>query len=144
MEELMKMQRVGMAVLGLALGMSAGLARAQSGGVSARIPFKFSVAGRTFAAGDYRMDVGSQQVTVVSLGDGRTVAMALANKVSGKDAGKTGRVVFRCYREHCFLAEVWSPRADEGRQVVATRMERDAAKEGEETYFAVLGSEGKR
>ena len=134
----MKKQWVGIAILGLALGMSA-RASAQAGGVTARVPFKFSVAGRTFAAGDYRIDIGSQHVTVVSLSDGRAVAIALANKASGKDAGKTGRVVFHCYREHCFLAEVWSPKADDGRQLVATRSEKDAAREGEETYFAVLG-----
>jgi hypothetical protein len=139
MEESMKKQGVGIAILGLALVMSA-TARAQTGGVSARIPFKFSVAGRAFAAGTYRMDVTSQQVTVVSLSDGRPVAMVLANKVSGKAAGKTGRVIFRCYREHCFLREVWAPGDENGRQVMATREERDAAREGAETYFAVLGT----
>jgi hypothetical protein len=143
MEEFMK-QGVGMLVLALVLGMSAGRAQAQAGGVTVRIPFKFSVAGRTFAAGDYRVDVGSQQVTVVALADERTVALALANKVSGKDAGKTGRVVFRCYREHCFLVEVWSPREENGRQVMATRLEKDAAREGEGTYFAVLGGTGEK
>ena len=137
----MKTQWVRMAVLLVAMASLGATGHAQTGGVAARIPFKFSAAGRTFAAGDYRVDVGSQQVTIVSLSDGRTVAMVLANKVSGKDAGKTGRVVFRCYREHCFLGEVWSPRADEGRQVMATGAEREAAREGEGRYFAVMGRE---
>jgi len=127
-----------MVVLAMGLGMAA-MGHGQVGGVSARIPFKFSVADKTFAAGEYRMEVGSQRVRVVSLSDGRTVAMALANKVSGRDAGKTGRIVFHCYRERCFLSEVWSPREDNGRQVRVTRLERDATKEGEERYFAVLG-----
>jgi len=137
----MRKQGVRMAVLLVAMGSMCAVGHAQTGGVSAKIPFKFSVAGKTFAPGDYRLDVGSQQVTVVSLSDGRTLARALANKVSGKDAGKTGRIVFRCYREHCFLGEVWSPRADEGRQVMATGAEREAAREGEERYFAVMGRE---
>ena len=78
----MKMQGMRMAVLGLALGMLAAPANAQVGGVTARIPFKFSVAGRTFAAGDYRMDVSSQHVTVISLSDGRTVVMAVQSRSS--------------------------------------------------------------
>ena len=135
----MTKQRMGIAVLGLMLGMSAVPADAQARGVTARIPFRFSVAGRTFAAGDYRMDMGSQQITVVSLSDSKTLAMVLANKVSGKDAGKSGRIMFRCYREHCFLREVWSPKADEGRQVLVTSAEREAAREEEGTYFAVIG-----
>jgi hypothetical protein len=142
MEEGMRMR--GMAILGLAIAMMWATAYAQTGGVTARIPFKFSVAGRTFSAGDYRMEVGSQQVTIVSLSEGRTVAMGLANKVSGKDAGKTGRIVFRCYRERCFLAEVWSPREDDGRRVLASSAEREAARKGEETFFAVLGKAGER
>ena len=137
----MKRQGVRMAVLLVMIGGLCGVGHAQVGGVLVTIPFKFSVAGKTFAAGDYRVDAGSQQVTVVSLSDGRTVAMVLANKVSGKDAGKTGRIVFRCYREQCFLGEVWSPRADEGRRVMATGAEREAAREGEERYFAVMGRE---
>ena len=137
----MKRQGVRMAVLLVTMGSLCAVGHAQAGGVSAKIPFKFSVAGKTFAAGDYRMDVSSQQVTVVSLSDGETVAMALANKVSGKGAGRTGRIVFRCYRERCFLGEVWSPSADEGRQVMATGAEREAARQGEERYFAVMGRE---
>jgi len=137
----MKKQWVRVAGLLFSMGDLCAVGYAQTGGVTAKVPFKFSVAGRTFGAGDYRIDVGSQQVTVVSLRDGRTVAMVLANKVTGKDPGKTGRIVFRCYRENCFLGEVWSPRADEGRKVMTTGAEREAARVGEERYFAVMGAE---
>jgi hypothetical protein len=140
------MKKLGqVAILGLLMGVSAGMAHSQVvAGVSARIPFKFSVSGKTFEAGDYRMTVGSQQVSVVSLSDGRTLAIALANQVSAnqvseKDAGKFGRIVFRCYREQCFLAQVWSPTADRGRQLMVTGDEKKAAQKEEGTYFAVLG-----
>jgi hypothetical protein len=140
MENFMKKQTLVVAALCLLIGLSAGPACAQAGGVRAKVPFGFSAAGKTFAAGEYTMVAGPHQVSVVSATDGRTVALALANKVSGGAAGKNGRIIFHCYRERCFLAEVWSPTEENGRQVLRSRAESELAKEQEGTYFAVLGT----
>jgi len=123
----------------LLLGLTAGMASAQTGGVRTKVPFDFNVAGKRFAAGEYMMIPGSQKVTIVSLGEGKTVALALANAVSGKTAGSTGRVVFRCYRQRCFLQEVWSPTQNNGLQVLTSPAEREQARFVEGVYFAVLG-----
>jgi hypothetical protein len=82
---------------------------------------------------------GSQKVTIISLAEGKTVALALANAVSGKTAGRTGRVVFRCYRQRCFLQEVWSPTQVNGLQILTSPAEREQARFVEGVYFAVLG-----
>src|SRR5579864_582112 len=123
----------------LLLGLTAGMASAQTGGVRAKVPFDFNVAGKRFAAGEYMMVPGSQRVTIVSLAEGKTVALALANAVSGKTAGRTGRVIFRCYRQRCFLQEVWSPTQDNGLQILTSPAEREQARFVEGVYFAVLG-----
>jgi hypothetical protein len=123
----------------LLLGLMVGMASAQTGGVRAKVPFDFSVAGKRFAAGEYMMVPGSQRIMIVSLAEGKTVALALANAVSGKTAGRTGRVVFRCYRQRCFLQEVWSPTQDNGLQVLTSPAEREQARVVEGVYFAVLG-----
>lgn len=136
----MRMQTLVVAAVSLSIALSAGPAQGQAGGVQAKVPFRFSVAGKSFAAGEYTMIVGAHQLSVVSAADGRTVAMALVNKVSGHRAGATGRIIFRCYRERCFLAEVWSPAEENGRQVVTSRAEVESAKEGEGVYFAVLAT----
>jgi hypothetical protein len=123
----------------LMLGVASGIANGQTGGVRAKVPFDFSVGAKRFAAGEYMMVPNSQGVTVVSLAEGRTVAMALANPVSGKTAGRAGQVVFRCYRQHCFLEEVWSPTVDSGRRLLTSPAEREQARVGAGVYFAVLG-----
>ena len=74
----------------------AGSASAQAGGVRVSVPFGFGVGGKTFAAGDYIMMAGLHQVRIVSQADGKTLAMTLANDVSGHLAGTNGRIVFRC------------------------------------------------
>jgi len=123
----------------LLLGLTAGMASAQTGGVRTKVPFDFNLAGKRFAAGEYMMVPGSQKVTIISLSEGTTVALALANSVSGKTAGRTGRVVFRCYRQRCFLQEVWSPTQVNGLQILTSPAEREQARFVEGVYFAVLG-----
>ena len=136
----MKRQTLPLASLCLVVGLAVAPARAQSGGVQAKIPFNFTVAGKTFPAGAYTMIVVSRQVNIRDA-DGRKIAMVLANEVSGKSAGANGRIIFHCYSEHCFLSEVWSPTHENGLQLLAPRSEADLAKKENAGYFAVLGGE---
>jgi hypothetical protein len=135
----MKRQAVFVAGLYMMIGMVVAPVHAQTGGVRAEVPFNFVAAGKTLPAGAYTMVAGSDKVSVVSLAGGRTVVLALVNKVSGRSAGANGRIIFHCYRERCFLAEVWSPAEENGRQLLTSRAEAELAKEGEGRYFAILG-----
>jgi hypothetical protein len=136
----MKRQTLPLASLCLVVGLAVAPARAQSGGVQAKIPFKFTVAGKTFPAGAYTLIVVPRQVNIRDA-DGRKIAMVLANEVSGKSAGANGQIIFHCYSEHCFLSEVWSPTHENGLQMLAPRSEADLAKKENAGYFAVLGGE---
>jgi hypothetical protein len=135
----MKRQALFTASLYMMIGMVVASVNAQTGGVRAEVPFSFVAAGKTLPAGAYTMVAGSDMVSVVSTAGGRTVALALVNKVSGRSAGANGRIIFHCYRERCFLAEVWSPTGENGRQLLTSRVEAELAKEGEGQYFAILG-----
>jgi hypothetical protein len=134
----MKRQTLAVAMLCLAIGLAVTPAGAQSGGVQAKIPFNFTVAGKVFPAGAYVMIVGSRNVNIQDA-YGRKIAMVLANEISGKSAGVNGQIVFHCYVERCFLSEVWSPNRENGRQLLTPRSEADLAKKGNGAYFAVLG-----
>ena len=124
----------------IGIGFWTGSAEAQAGGVRFTVPFPFSVAGKTFAAGEYTMVAGQQRVTVLSATDGRTVAIAFANDVSGHSAGTAGRAIFHCYDSNCFLAELWSPTEENGRQLPVSPAESESRRERQSTYFAVLGT----
>jgi hypothetical protein len=136
----MKKQILSVASLCLVVGLAVAPAYAQSGGVHAKIPFNFTVAGKTFPAGAYTMIVVSHQVNIRDA-DGRKIAMVLANEISGKSAGANGQIIFRCYSEHCFLSEVWSPTHGDGLQLLTPRSEADLAKKENGGYFAVIGAE---
>jgi len=122
----------------LAVAMTVIPTYAQRGGVQAQIPFSFVVAGKTFAAGKYTMIAASHQLKIEDE-NGRVVALSLANEVSGRSAGPNGEIIFHCYGYRCFLAEVWSPTEENGRQLPTPRMEANLQKEQGGTYFAVLG-----
>jgi hypothetical protein len=115
-------------------------ANAQAGGVQSHVPFKFSVSGKTLPAGQYTMIASSNQVRIRDA-HGRMVAMVLANDVSGRSAGNNGQIIFHCYRDYCFLSEVWSPAERNGRQLLTSRTEADLAKEERAKYFALVGEE---
>jgi hypothetical protein len=141
MEDFMRTRMMVAFVVGMCVW--AGSASAQAGGVRVSVPFPFGVGGKTFSAGDYVMMAGSHQVRIVSEANGKTLAMALANDVSGHSAGANGRIVFRCYGDRCYLSEVWSPVEQNGRQVPPSRAEAHSSRERSGTYFAILGKPGK-
>jgi hypothetical protein len=120
----MKSQTLIVASLSVAIGLAVGPAYAQRGGVQAKIPFNFAVSGKTFPAGEYT---------------GRLIAMVLANNISGRSARANGQIIFHCYRDRCFLSELWSPTQENGRQLLTSRTEADLAKEERGKYFAVVG-----
>ena len=136
----MKKQVLISTTLCLVVGLAMVSANAQTGGVKAKVPFGFTVSGQTLPAGDYRMIARPRQLNIED-GHGKIVAMVLANDLSGRSAGANGRIVFHCYGERCFLAEVWASTLDNGRGVVTSRAEQDLAREEKGKYFAVLGEE---
>jgi hypothetical protein len=135
----MRKQILLIASLCLVIGLTVAPSYAEPGGVQARIPFKFTVAGKTFPAGEYTMIVGSHQVNIRDA-YGRKIAMVSANEISGRSAGANGQIIFHCYSEHCFLSEVWSPTHENGRQLLTSRSEGDLTKKDSGKYFAVLGA----
>ena len=70
---------------------------------------------------------------------GRMIGKVLADEISGRSAGANTELVFHCYRERCFLAEVWSPTQENGKQLPVSRTEAGLAKEETRKDLAVLG-----
>ena len=134
----MKSQMLIVASLCAAIGLATVPAYGQRGGVKAKVPFNFAVSGKTFPAGEYTMIAASHQVRIEDA-EGRLVAMVLANDISGRSAGINGQIIFHCYSDRCFLSELWSPRQDNGRQLLTSWVEADLAKQERRKYFAVLG-----
>ncbi len=126
------------ASLCLILGLSVAPAYAQADGLRVKVPFNFVAFGKTFLAGEYMMIARSHQVSIRDA-QGRMIGTVLANEISRRSAGANPELVFHCYRERCFLAEVWSPTQENGKQLPVSRTEAGLAKEETRKDLAVLG-----
>jgi hypothetical protein len=136
----MKSQTLIVASLCVVIGMAVVPAYAQRGGVQAKVPFDFVVSDKSFPAGEYTMIAKSHELKIEDAG-GKIVAMVLVNNISGRSAGKEGQIIFHCYRERCFLTQVWSAVQENGSELLRSRAEANLAKEEREQYFAILGHE---
>jgi len=131
-------------MLGLSLGMGVVPASAQAGVVQAKIPFDFIVSGKVLPAGEYTLVANPHQIKIEDVRR-RIVAMVLANDASDYPAAENDQVTFRCYRDRCFLSEVWSSvQWPHGRQVLPSQAEAKLAREEPGKYFAVLGEKPRK
>ena len=111
----------------------------QTGEVAVRVPFSFILENKAYPAGQYAFSLGKDHI-VLHNGDGTPIAMILANHVSGRSAGETGRVFFECYFDECFLSQVWVPGHEDGRQLFRSRREREVAAKQPGKYMALMGT----
>lgn len=135
----MQKQTMFLATLCLLIGPAAVPGQAQTGGVNVNVPFKFEVGDRTLPEGQYLIWSAKDDV-FIQRSDGQTVAMVLSNAVTGRAVGDSGQVVFRCYDQHCFLSELWSPTQQAGRELLRGRREKELAKKETATFFAFVGT----
>jgi len=133
----MKKQSLLIALLWLSAGMT--LVHGQANGVKVNVPFKFVAAGKTLPAGVYLLSSAHGRVLIENA-QGLGVAMGLANDVSGHSSFRNGQVVFRCYRDECFLSQLWNPTEEAGHELLKSPAEVEAAKRQPGAYFALLGT----
>ena len=111
--------------------------QAQVGSVKVRVPFEFHIANQTFPAGEYLLWSVRDEI-FLRIAGGKTVAMVQSNRTV-HDGGKSGKVVFNCYEQRCFLSQLWMPDPDESRQIPRSKSETELAKREDAQQFALLG-----
>jgi len=133
-----------LASLGLLVGLAVPPANGQVWGVKVKVPFKFVVANKTLAQGEYTLSSVRDELFVQD-SEGKRVAMVSTNAVSGgRTVGKTGEVVFKCYTDVCFLSQLWTPGQDTGRELLRSHVETETAKREAGKIFALLGVERRK
>jgi hypothetical protein len=137
-ETSMKKQALIVASFCFVVGLAIASAKAQD--VEAKVPFSFTVSGKILPAGDYTMIIHSNLLKITN-GDGRIVALASVYDASGGPAGEKSQIIFHCYGDRCFLAELWSAHQLNGRELMTSQAEAKAEKQESRKYFAVLGEE---
>ena len=126
-------------VFGLSMltGLSSAPGYAEPGGMKAKVPFEFVFAGKTLPAGEYRFVAVPHRVDIQD-GRGKKLAVVLASEISKGSAAADGKIVFHCYSDECFLAEVWTPDYEHG-QLVSSQSEKQWEKKENVKYVTVLG-----
>ena len=91
------------------------------------IPFNFSVGEKAFPAGKYvieRNRKDSDTVWVIRRKDNVGKAMLLTRPVRANDVVEETRLVFNRYNDLYFLAEVWTPGSQTGREINISNREK--------------------
>jgi hypothetical protein len=128
----------------LATFSAAALAQRVGARVIADVPFRFHIGQQTFEAGVYSF-ASDKDVLWVAEGNGPAKAGMFTNSFWGTSYTPTGQVVFNCYRQECFLFQVWFPDRDKGVQMLTSPMETEIQKKrATRVYMALLGKEAKR
>jgi hypothetical protein len=128
-----------LSAIGLCLvaGLAAGSAYAAPGGMTAKIPFEFTAGSKTLPAGEYRIVATPHRVDIQDA-KGNKLAVLLANEISDRSLGANPQLIFHCYRQQCFLSEVWSPDYEHG-NLLTSHTEETLHKKESVRSVAVLG-----
>ena len=108
--------------LGLVLAMVALSAPAQAAEIRARVPFGFSVQGKTLPAGTYTININGAGLLSVRSFNGGAVVLTRPLESAGEGGA---RLIFHKYGESYVLREAWM-NGSSGRELPESRQEREA------------------
>ena len=121
------------AMLGLSLLMAVVSVQAQSRGkLEVNIPFEFQIGSQTLPAGEYSVKRLTQNSVVVQSADGQQraiVQMPRAAQANVNAKASLEKLVFHQYGNQYFLSQVWMVRGSDGRELMKSDAERQAARE---------------
>ena len=119
-------------ILGLLLVMTTVSVRAQSKhGKVTTIPFNFIVGQKTLPSGEYTIEPNrrdSDKVWLVQSRDGQASALFMTMSVRAFETQEKTKFVFHKYGDQYFLAQIWTPGTNSGRELPMPRVERELAK----------------
>jgi hypothetical protein len=99
---------------------------------TANIPFSFTVADKTFPAGEYiiqRLNPSSDKAAIaVKSADGHMNKIVLTTPVQAAKMRENAKLVFNHYGDQYFLAQVWTPADNTGLEVPQSKSERTLAR----------------
>ena len=101
---------------------------AQSTAVRANVPFDFMVGGRTLPAGAYEFGLVTQGGVLRVMSESGATSAMVGSAASSEAAGRTDVVVeFHRYGNDYFLYRIWDGATSRGREIPASRIERELA-----------------
>jgi hypothetical protein len=107
--------------------------------VKVHVPYAFQAGDVRFAAGDYILhsDMGSPLLWLQNQATNRG-SLILTTTPGGAGPAKTPQVRFRLYGDKYYLASIWNPQRQTGRELSMSQAEREAFNAGVPFKIAVL------
>jgi len=128
-KEMLKGFTMLMLIVALALATAAVSASAQSRNeVRASIPFEFVVGDKTLPAGEYNVRAITRDALLIQGTENGKSAIRLSNETEKSKRSMYSRLVFHCYGQKYFLAQVWNGEMA-GLELAKSRQERAIERE---------------
>jgi len=117
-------------ILGMFILLSVGIGQAQYEGqvVKVKIPFNFNVGAKTFSAGEYSLKPLLPNTMLLRNQAGQVLTSIATNSVESREASSSVKLVFNGYAGSYFLAQIWQPGNNVGREVFKSRVETEMAR----------------
>jgi len=133
------------AVMALTAMATTRVAQAQNA-MAVNVPFDFVAGGKTLPAGEYTVRASGAGNTLILIDrqDASVSALIITHAVVSLDTQTESKLIFNRYGDRYFLSQVWSEGNSQGRQLLKTAREKEAAltanieTEGQVTLLAEL------
>jgi len=133
------------AVMALTAMATTRVAQAQNA-MAVNVPFDFVAGGKTLPAGEYTVRASGAGNTLILIDrqDASVSALIITHAVVSLDTQTESKLIFNRYGDRYFLSQVWSEGNSQGRQLLKTAREKEAAltanieTEGQVTLVAEL------
>jgi hypothetical protein len=133
------------AVMALTAMATTRVAQAQDA-MAVNVPFDFVAGGKTLPAGEYavRPSGAGNTLILIDRKDASVSALIITHAVVSLDTQTESKLIFNRYGDRYFLSQVWSEGNSQGRQLMKTAREKEAAltakieTEGQVTLVAEL------
>ncbi len=112
-------------------------AHAADKAITAKVPFNFYVGSTIMPQGAYRVDEVSNG-GVVALKTMHAAKAITTYNLTGKSMNEPPRLVFRCYGDTYFLAEIWAGDGSIGHALGRPAQEKELAQNGSAPTLAVI------
>jgi hypothetical protein len=132
----MKSRVTSLLSIGIAL-VAVAAVQAQDKTVTANVPFSFYMGSNAMPQGSYRVDEFAHGA-LVSMHSKDTVKSLTTYQIVGKKQAEPARLVFHCYGQSYFLAEIWSGDTSVGQALAVSQREKELAQNGPAPRVAVI------
>ena len=134
----MKNQATRLVSIGIALAAVVAV-HAQDKIMTANVPFRFYMGSTLMPQGAYRVNEFSQGAVVwINSAQGDATKAVTTFNVDGQKQTEPARLVFHCYGQNCFLAEIWSGDSSAGRALARSPREKELAQSGAAPPLAMI------